>query len=55
MNTHLIKVQPDEDVKEVEEIFKKYKFMAIPVVDEENHLTGIITLRDAVESKYKEF
>jgi len=55
MNTHLIKVKPDEDVKEVEEIFKKYKFMAIPVVDEGNHLTGIITLRDAVESKYKEF
>jgi CBS domain-containing protein/sporulation protein YlmC with PRC-barrel domain len=55
MNTHLIKVKPDEDVKEVEEIFKKYKFMAIPVVDENDCLSGIITLRDAVESKYKEF
>jgi magnesium transporter len=55
MNTHLIKVKPDEDVKEVEEIFKKYKFMAIPVVDGNNCLSGIITLRDAVESKYKEF
>lgn len=55
MNTHLIKVKPEEGVEEVAEIFKKYKFMAIPVVDEDNHLTGIITLRDAVESKYKEF
>ena len=55
MNKHLIKVNPDEDVDEVAEIFKKYKFMAIPVVDKDNLLIGIITLRDAVESKYREF
>jgi len=55
MNIHLIKVKPEEGVEEVAEIFKKYKFMAIPVVDKDERLTGIITLRDAVESKYKEF
>jgi len=55
MNKHLIKVKPEENVDEVAEIFKKYKFMAIPVVDKDERLTGIITLRDAVESRYKEF
>lgn len=55
MNKHLVKVKPEEDVDEVADMFKKYKFMAIPVVDDDNCLTGIITLRDAVESKYKEF
>jgi len=55
MNTNLIKVKTEDDVKEVKEIFKKYKFMAIPVVDEENRLSGIVTLRDAVESTSKDF
>jgi CBS domain-containing protein len=55
MNTHLVKVKPEEDVEKVAEIFKKYKFMAIPVIDKDDCLSGIITLRDAVESKYKEF
>jgi len=52
MKTHLIKVNPGDDVKEVAEIFKKYKFMALPVVDEDGILRGIITLRDVVESEY---
>jgi CBS domain-containing protein/sporulation protein YlmC with PRC-barrel domain len=48
MNTNLIKVKTEDDVKEVKEIFKKYKFMAIPVIDDDNHLAGIITLKDIV-------
>jgi magnesium transporter len=54
MDTHIIKVEPDEDVEEVVDLFQKYKFLALPVVDRDNRLTGIITLRDAVEST-KEF
>ncbi len=48
MNTHLVKVSPETDAKEVMELFKKYKFMALPVVDEDNHLTGLITLKDII-------
>jgi len=55
METRLVKVQPEDDVEEVVEIFQKYDFMAIPVVDQNNGLRGIITLRDVIESKYKEF
>lgn len=55
MNPHLVKVRQEDDVDKVAEQFKKYKFMALPVVDEEDHLTGIITLRGIVESKIKEF
>jgi len=55
MNPHLIMVKQEDDLDQVVEQFKKYKFMALPVVDENGHLTGIITLRDIVESKIKEF
>lgn len=55
MNTNLIKVKAEDDVKEVKEIFKKYKFMALPVVDDDNRLKGIITLRDIIEATSKDF
>ena len=55
MNRDLIKLRLGDDIDEVTEIFKKYKFMAIPVVDEEDHLKGIITLRDAVDASFPEF
>lgn len=55
MSTHVVKVNTEDDIREVKEIFKKYKFMAIPVVDSDNHLAGIITLRDIVEASFKDF
>jgi len=51
MNPHLIKVEPEDDVGKVAEIFKKYKFMSLPVVDEESRLKGIITLQDIMKSR----
>jgi CBS domain-containing protein len=49
MNPRLITVEPDEDVDEVVKLFKKYKFMALPVLDREGRLQGIITLKDIIE------
>jgi len=49
MNPRLVKVEPDEDIEEVVQLFKKYKFMALPVVDDEGHLQGIITLKDIIQ------
>jgi CBS domain-containing protein len=55
MNKDVIKLNINDDVDEVTEAFKKYKFMALPVVDDENRLKGIITLRDAVDAAFPEF
>jgi magnesium transporter len=55
MNKDVIIVKIEDDVDKVAEIFKKYKFMALPVVDEKEHLKGIITLRDAVDATFPEF
>ncbi len=55
MNRDLVKLRLSDDIHEVTETFKKYKFMALPVVDDENHLKGIITLRDAVDAAFPEF
>jgi magnesium transporter len=54
MNKNLVKVHPEEEVKKVAGLFRKYKFMAIPVVDGENHLAGIITLQDIVDAESRE-
>ena len=51
MNTHLVKVEPEDNVNTVASLFKKYKFMALPVVDKEDVLKGIITLQDIMQSQ----
>jgi magnesium transporter len=51
MNTHLVRVWTDDDVESVAEVFKKYKFLMVPVVDEENVLEGIITFQDIMEER----
>jgi len=54
MNPHLIKVDCDDDLETVAELFAKYKFIELPVVDKENTLQGIITLQDIVKAKPEE-
>ena len=54
MNPHLIKVGVEDDLETVAELFTKYKFIEIPVVDEEDVLQGIITLQDIVKAKPEE-
>ncbi len=54
MNPHLIKVDCDDDLETVAELFAKYKFIELPVVDKENTLQGIITLQDIVKANPEE-
>jgi magnesium transporter len=54
MNPHLIKAGVDDDLATVAELFTKYKFIEIPVVDGEGVLQGIITLQDIVKAKPEE-
>lgn len=49
MDTHVIKAVTTQDREEVVELFNKYDLMALPVVDHENRLVGIVTVDDAVD------
>jgi magnesium transporter len=44
-----VSVKLDDNQKEVVEAFAKYGFRAVPVVDEENHLRGVINFRSVLE------
>jgi CBS domain-containing protein/sporulation protein YlmC with PRC-barrel domain len=54
MNRRLITVGPEDDIESVAAIFKKYKFLAVPVVDGERRIEGIITLKDMMEICFEE-
>ncbi|MGP1360889.1 MAG: magnesium transporter [Candidatus Fimenecus sp.] len=49
MDTDVIKVKTIEDQEVVAAKFSKYDLLAIPVVDNENRLVGIITVDDAID------
>lgn len=49
MDTDIITVNTHDDREDVAEVFKKYDFLAIPVVDNEYRLTGIITVDDIMD------
>ena len=49
METNVITVTTLEDQENVAKMFDKYNFLAIPVVDTENRLVGIVTVDDAMD------
>ena len=49
MHEDVISVNVMEDQEEVAQVFKKYDFLALPVVDKENRLVGIITFDDIMD------
>ena len=49
METNLISVTTQTDQEEVAATLSKYNFIALPVVDGENRLVGIITFDDAMD------
>ena len=49
METHVISVTTLEDKEDVAQTFSKYDFIALPVVDKEDRLVGIITVDDAID------
>lgn len=48
METNIISVTTTEDKEDVAKKFDKYDYYALPVVDNENRLVGIITVDDAI-------
>ena len=49
MLTNLISVTTHTDQEEVAKMFGKYDFLALPVVDNENRMVGIVTFDDAYD------
>jgi len=45
---HMPTIPPGADEKEVAELFDKYNLLALPVIDEEGVLTGVITADDVI-------
>ena len=49
METELIFVHTHTDQEEVARLFTKYDLIALPVLDEENFMVGIVTFDDAMD------
>ncbi len=49
MNRDVIRVDVTTDQEQVARLVAKYDLLAIPVVDEQNHLVGIITVDDVID------
>ncbi len=49
MHETVISVQTETDQEDVAQMISKYNFLAIPVVDKENRMVGIVTYDDAME------
>lgn len=49
MDTNVITVSTIEDKEEVAKMFDKYNMVALPVVDTEKRLVGIVTIDDAID------
>ena len=49
MITNVISVSTMTDQEEVAQMFSKYNFLALPVVDTENRMVGIVTFDDAMD------
>ena len=49
MQTRILSVSPEDSDREVAEIVNKYNLLAIPVVDEENRMKGVIIFKNLLE------
>lgn len=49
MEKHLISLRTDTPLEEVAQVVAKYNLLAVPVVDEDNIMRGIVTVDDAID------
>jgi len=54
MNKAVISVAVDMDQEEVARLVSKYNFLAVPVVEKDNSLIGIVTVDDVIDVIYEE-
>jgi magnesium transporter len=51
---HPVHVAPDTDREEVARVIAKYNLLAVPVVDDEHHVLGIVTVDDVIDAIVRE-
>src|SRR5699024_12502063 len=51
MNENVVSVKVGRDQEEIAKMMRDYDFLAVPVVDFQNHLLGIITVDDILRSE----
>jgi magnesium transporter len=54
MHTDIVKIPVDLDQEHIGQIFSKYELMAIPVIDSENKMVGIVTFDDVAQAVQEE-
>lgn len=54
MHTNVMKVNVRDDQEDVAELMTKYNYLAVPVIDNEDHIMGIITVDDIVDVIHEE-
>lgn len=54
MEANVISVKTTDDQESITEIFRKYGMLALPVVDHDNRLVGIVTIDDALSVQEEE-
>jgi magnesium transporter len=54
MDRDVIKVTTDTDQEQVARIIAKYDLLGVPVVDEANHLVGLVTVDDVIDVIHEE-
>jgi magnesium transporter len=47
-------VSPDTDREEVARVIAKYNLLAVPVIDDEHHVLGIVTVDDVIDAIVRE-
>ncbi len=54
MRKRVVRVKVDTNIKDVADIFLKYDFTVLPVVDRRSRVQGTITMKDAVEAVFRQ-
>lgn len=54
MHTDIIKISVDMDQEHIGQVFSKYELMAIPVIDNDNKMVGIVTFDDIAQAIQEE-
>lgn len=49
MTQNMKYVHPDAEMKEIAQLISKYDFIAVPVLDEEKRIKGVITVDDVID------
>lgn len=55
LQPRLITIHPDTPTSEIAELFLRYNFLALPVVDETNHMKGVVSLKHAFDELLPSF